>query len=112
MKTRLGILVFTLPVLIGVANAFSTSWGQEQGRVPPVSLPGQQGQALIRDVLRMIQEGRKTFRFDTFGDEVFWGDALKLHQAVAGAKLAGAGPGLNPKTALAVGLKVDMDALP
>jgi hypothetical protein len=60
----------------------------------------------------MLEQGRKIFRFDTFGDEGFWGDTLKLHQAVAGAKLGGVGPGVSPKTALAVGLKVDIDALP
>ena len=60
----------------------------------------------------MLDQGRKTFRFDTFGDEAFWGDTLKLHQAVAGAKQGGVGPGVSPKTALAVGLKVDLDALP
>lgn len=62
--------------------------------------------------LRMIQEGRHTFRHDTFGDEAFWGDALQLHKAIAGSKLGGVGPGVSPKTALEVGLKVDMDALP
>ena len=65
-----------------------------------------------RDALQMIKEGRQTFRFDTFGDEEFWGDALKLHHAIAGQNLGGVGPGVSPKTALAVGLKVDMDALP
>src|SRR5690348_1209949 len=45
---------------------------------------------------RMIQQGRHTFRFDTFGDEAFWGDTLKLHQAIAGAKNGGVGPGLSP----------------
>jgi hypothetical protein len=40
------------------------------------------------------------------------GAALHLYQAIAGAKLGGAGPGVDPKTALAVGLKVDRDALP
>jgi mono/diheme cytochrome c family protein len=60
----------------------------------------------------MIDEGRQTFRFDTFGDEAFWGDQLKLHQAIAGQKLGGVGPGLSPKAALAMGLKVDADALP
>src|SRR5262249_31794515 len=56
--------------------------------------------------------GRKTFRFDTFGDEAFWGGMLKLHQAIEGAKLGGVGPGLSPRNALALGLKVDLDALP
>src|SRR5579872_5611975 len=60
----------------------------------------------------MIAEGRRIFRFDTFGDEAFWGDTLQLHQAIAGAQLGGVGPGVSPKTALAVGLKVDVDAFP
>jgi len=61
---------------------------------------------------RMLAEGKQTFRFDTFGDEAFWTDALQLNRAIAGAKLGGVGPGVSPATALAVGLKVDADALP
>src|SRR6185312_10185823 len=60
----------------------------------------------------MLEQGRKIFRYDTFGSEAFWGDALELHKAIAGAKNGGVGPGVSPKTALAVGLKVDADALP
>jgi hypothetical protein len=60
----------------------------------------------------MIDAGRQIFRYDTFGDEAFWGDTLKLHQAISGQKLGGVGPGVSPKTALSVGLKVDADALP
>jgi hypothetical protein len=61
---------------------------------------------------RLAEQGRRTFRFDTFGDEDFWGDTLGLHKAIEGAKLGGVGPGVSPATALAVGLKVDQDALP
>jgi len=61
---------------------------------------------------RLIAEGRQAFRFDTFGDQAFWGDTLHLNQAIAGAKNGGVGPGVSPRTALAVGLKVDVDALP
>jgi hypothetical protein len=61
---------------------------------------------------RMLDEGKQTFRFDTFGDEAFWSDALQLHRAIEGANFGGVGPGVSPKTALAVGLKVDSDALP
>jgi hypothetical protein len=68
--------------------------------------------AIDRNARAMLDEGRHTFRFDTFGDQAFWGGALKLHQAIAGAKLGGVGPGVSPRTALAVGLKVDLDALP
>src|SRR5436190_4952582 len=61
---------------------------------------------------KMLLDGRQTFRFDTFGDEAFWGDGLKLHQAIEGARLGGVGPGVSPKTALSVGLKIDVDAVP
>jgi hypothetical protein len=64
------------------------------------------------NVGRLIEEGRHTFRYDTFGDEAFWGDKLKLHLAIAGAKQGGVGPGVSPATALSVGLKVDVNALP
>jgi len=61
---------------------------------------------------KLVKEGRKTFRFDTFGDETFWGQTLQLHRAVAGAANGGVGPGLSPAQALALGLKVDVQALP
>ena len=61
---------------------------------------------------RAVAEGRQIFRFDTFGDEEFWGDALKLHQAIQGARFGGVGAGLSPRDALTLGLKVDVDALP
>ena len=60
----------------------------------------------------LVEQGRQIFRFDTFGDEDYWGGMLGLHQAIEGAKLGGVGPGVSPATALAVGLKVDQDALP
>src|SRR5690242_17550083 len=59
-----------------------------------------------------LSEGRRTFRFDTFGDEDFWGGTLRLHQAIEGSAHGGVGGGVSPKTALSVGLKVDVDALP
>jgi hypothetical protein len=61
---------------------------------------------------QMFEEGKRVFRFDTFGDEAFWGGTLRLHQAIAGEKNGGVGPGVSPKKALSVGLKVDADALP
>src|SRR6185295_3109241 len=60
----------------------------------------------------MVERGRQIFRFDTYGSEAFFGDALQLHKAIAGEKNGGVGAGVSPKTALAVGLKVDLDALP
>ena len=67
--------------------------------------------AIRRNGERMIEEGQRIFRFDTFGDEAFWGDTLRLHQAIEGARFGGVGPGLSPAAALGVGLKVDAEAL-
>jgi cytochrome c553 len=51
-----------------------------------------------------LSDGKSIFRFDTFGDETFWTDTLRMHEVIR--------TGVSPKTALAVGLKVDADALP
>lgn len=61
---------------------------------------------------KMMAEGRQTFRYETFGDEAFWTDALQIQKAIMGEKNGGVGPGLSPKAALAAGLKVDMTAIP
>lgn len=60
----------------------------------------------------VLADGKHTFRYDTFGDEAFWGGQLQLHKAIEGQSFGGVGPGVSPTTALAVGLKVDVDALP
>lgn len=51
----------------------------------------------------LVAEGKQTFRYDTFGDETKWTDALHMEQVVSM---------VDPTTALAVGLKVDAEALP
>jgi cytochrome c553 len=53
---------------------------------------------------QLVAEGQQIFRFDTFGDEVYWTDTLRMHEVIASA--------VSPATALQVGLKVDADALP
>jgi len=67
---------------------------------------------LLENVASMIAEGKRAFRFDTFGDEAFWGDTLRLHEAIEGKKLGGVGPGISPREALNAGLKVDVERLP
>jgi hypothetical protein len=69
-------------------------------------------QQISNNAQHMMEQGKKIFRYDTFGDETYWSDKLKLHQAIQGTKFGGVGSGVSPKTALAVGLKVDIDALP
>jgi hypothetical protein len=60
----------------------------------------------------MLDEGREVFRYETFGSEQFWGGQLGLHKAIAGEAKGGVGPGLTPRQALSVGLKVDAGKLP
>ena len=60
---------------------------------------------------QMLDEGRKIFRFDTFGSEAFWA-TTRLHDALAGEKNGGTGPGVSPNAALKLGLKVDLAAVP
>ena len=52
----------------------------------------------------LVAEGRDIFRFDTYGDETFWTDTLRMHEVIQAA--------VDPTTALSVGLKVDAEALP
>jgi hypothetical protein len=49
---------------------------------------------------QMLEDGRRVFRFDTFGNEAFWGETLQLHRALAGEKNGGVGGGVSPKTVL------------
>jgi hypothetical protein len=62
--------------------------------------------------LKQFRDGRDVFRYATFGDEDFWGGTLGLDEAIAGQAHGGVGPGVSPKTALAVGLKVDVERVP
>jgi hypothetical protein len=68
--------------------------------------------AILANAHSMIDSGRQIFRFDTFASEKFWGDKLRLHHAVAGTNNGGTGPGVSPRLALQVGLKVDANAVP
>jgi hypothetical protein len=95
------LVAMTLTAVVGAPGASArpggSAAGQNRGQPAPSAL---------------VSQGQQTFRFDTFGDEAFWGDTLHLNQAIAGANNGGVGPGLSPKQALALGLKVDVDALP
>lgn len=53
---------------------------------------------------KLVAAGQQTFRFDTFGNETFWTDILKMNKVIESA--------VDPLTAASVGLKIDADALP
>lgn len=88
-----------------------------QRELPQSALPDATGRgpALTpaeRALLEQHRRGRELFRHETFGDEAFWGGRLGLHRAIAGAANGGEGAGVSPATALALGLRVDVEALP
>jgi hypothetical protein len=96
-------------LLVAAGVLFELS-GSSSAREQPQAASG--SQPVQTQATQLVDQGRQIFRFDTFGDEQFWGGSLKLHRAVAGAANGGVGPGLSPRAALGVGLKVDVDALP
>jgi cytochrome c5 len=112
LTTLMKVLVLAVSLTIALGYLASRSVAQRDANRGP----SKKGQSFDRQItensLRMMDEGKQIFRYDTFGDEVYWSDKLKLHHAIQGSKFGGVGPGVSPKTALAVGLKVDMEALP
>ena len=89
MTTRL----LACGVLIIAAVACKNTTGSSDGGTP-----------LPPDDPALITSGKDIFRFDTFGDETFWTDTLRMHEVISSA--------VDPTTALSVGLKVDTDSLP
>src|SRR6478736_5993438 len=98
--------------LIGAAStAFAlvltyviSGFGQSTAAQQPGRGPGTDGDRPHQvDGERTRRDGQAIFRFDTFGDEQLWTSVLRMHEAIAT---------VDPATALAVGLKVDVDALP
>src|SRR5262245_18002507 len=87
-RYRLGILNATS--LAAVALALSACGGGSEQAAPTSEA--------------VLAQGKEIFRFDTFGDETQWTDKLRMHEVIRDA--------VDPTTALAVGLKVDADALP
>jgi hypothetical protein len=122
------VLPLALAALVGFGSAAMLATRDvARAQSPTVSTGGRSSQAgdspargdlsgarfeveVARNTRRLLQDGRDAFRFDTFGDEDFWGGALQLHQAIEGSAFGGTGPGITPRSAIALGLKVDADA--
>jgi hypothetical protein len=115
-SSRVTVVAITGVAVTAVATilaAFSLSNPDDKpGACEPQSVD-KPGRGCEKALVRLFEQGKGIFRFDTFGDEDYWGGMLQLHRAIEGAALGGVGPGVSPKTALTVaGLKVDVDALP
>ncbi len=115
MRKFHGIELLVLPVIVWVLVSSCSSAKADNNAAGQNSLTTQTNpvsNTTGTTAEDLLKEGQQTFRFDTFGDEKFLGDTLKLHRAIEGSNFGGVGPGVSPKTAPDVGLKVDVDALP
>jgi hypothetical protein len=88
-------LIYGASIVLVLAIAFASSG----------LAPATRAQENVADPVEeaKIREGQAIFRFDTFGDEQLWTDVLRMHEVIST---------VPPTTALAVGLKVDAEALP
>jgi hypothetical protein len=111
-RAKLATVVLAGPFLAVMLTAAVSSRLDAQRTTPFAAVPGSFDETIGVHEADLMARGRQIFRFDTFGDERFWSDALKMPQAIGGARLGGVGPGVSPATALAVGLKLDVDQIP
>src|SRR5919109_499454 len=107
-------MMMLLAFLLGVFACTTKPIGVDTNpAVQAQRAPGRSFDDRIEDHAKeMLKEGRRIFRYDTFGSEEFWGGKLRLHEAIAGAKHGGIGAGVTARQALQLGLKVDIGALP
>lgn len=103
MKTRLGFFLLFVVALLCIAMESPRKTIGQNDETEEQNGAANSDNVIQKNAHQMVEQGQRIFRFDTFGDEAFWGDTLKLHQAIEGAKLGGVGPGVSPTTALAVG---------
>ncbi len=90
---------------LGIAVSVLMACGDEEPSTPSALSPSELTTAAERRLdPALVAEGRKIFRFDTFGNETFWTDTLKLHRVIRRS--------VSPAAALGLGLKVDLAALP
>jgi hypothetical protein len=115
-KTRYkAVAMLALAALVMIA--FSCSTAPKGVRTDPAlrtqKFPRQEFEDKIdNNANKMMADGRKIFRYDSFGSEAFWGDELQLHKAILSKKKGGIGEGLSARRALQLGLKVDSDKVP
>jgi hypothetical protein len=113
MRSTAYVCAFLFLYVVGCTTQEGSVRHDDDVASPALEVASRESYDPVKDFVNaQIDEGRKTFRSDTFGDEAFWGDTLQLHRAIAGQANGGVGGGVSPRTALAVGLKVDVDALP
>jgi len=90
--------------LVAATTAAMTIVGCKDDRPMALTPTGSAAAGLGPANPAFVDQGKTIFRFDTYGDETFWTDTLRMHEVISKA--------VSPAVALSVGLKVDVDALP
>jgi hypothetical protein len=112
---RKPVLFVLSAVLLFVVSAVFMQCSTQPGHRSSADISGDPDdptQSIKKNAEEMLEKGKAVFRFETFGDEVFWTDKLQLHKALVDKEHGGIGAGLTPKQALAAGLKVDLHLIP
>lgn len=91
-------IVFALALTLAVSASGPSMAGQQS-----IEAANSDARSHGGDGDRRHRLGQRIFRYDTFGDEQLWTDVLRMHEVLAT---------VPPATALSVGLKVDVEALP
>lgn len=78
MRHRQFLAAIPLVAALVVAGSGTARSDSDPGDEPRVT---HHDRVTDRNAQRTLEEGRRIFRFDTFGDEAFWGDTVKLHHA-------------------------------
>src|SRR5688572_31217918 len=87
------LVLVLLGLLVATAFGMTSMWGSARPTVVEETLDP-----------ALVAKGKQIFRYDTFGDEAYWTDTLRMHEVITRS--------VSPATALKVGLKVDVDVLP
>lgn len=111
-----GAVVSRAALLAALALMVVPAWGCKGVRTEADDVEGHetalQDDNAAESARGRVRTGQEVFRYDTFGDEAFFGGELRLHEAIAGEQNGGVGAGVSPRAALELGLKVDVEALP
>jgi hypothetical protein len=106
------VIVFSSLIVVILISVQCNTKKKTRSEADESGNPDMWSSAINRNSKDLMEKGKAVFRFETFGDEIFWTDKLQLHKAVVDEKHGGIGKGLTPKEALATGLKVDLKLLP
>jgi cytochrome c2 len=97
------LLTATLALLLLTFSLGLAATHTATAEASPSDGPKSQGETFPRQDGN-VAAGRDVFRFETFGNEGFWTDAVRLPQGMMAA-------GVTPLKALKLGLQIDSDAL-